>query len=79
MNIKNLDHWRNAAFLTGTGLVVAAEIVHAFDDDPGTRPWTDYLSRLPMPLLAPAAASFSTWLVLHLISARRKREAAAGK
>jgi len=68
-----IDHWRNAAFLAGTLLVIAAELVHAFDGDSGTRPWTDYLTQLPLPILVPAAVAFSVWLVLHLVSARIRK------
>jgi hypothetical protein len=69
----NSAHVRNGAFLLATLLAVAGELWNAFDDSPATRPWTDYLTELPLWVLAPLAVAFSVWLPLHLIEYRRRK------
>lgn len=65
---------RRAAFLTLTALAVILEVVFAFDDNPETLPWTDYLIRLPWWVLMPVAVGFAAWLPWHLWDAKRRKE-----
>jgi hypothetical protein len=66
-------HVRNSAFLTVTALAVAGELWAAFDADPGTRPWTDYLTQLPWWLLVPLSVAFAVWLPLHLFEFKARQ------
>lgn len=61
-------------FLSVTTIAVITELVYAFDGDKSTRPWTDYLIRLPWWVLVPVAVGFGAWLPLHLITEKRKKE-----
>ena len=60
------------AFLTVTAGAVAMELWYAFDGDPQTEPWTEYLIKLPWLVLVPVVVGFSIWLPWHLFDAKRK-------
>jgi hypothetical protein len=69
---RRWTHIRNALFLLATAAVVAVELLHAFDEDPGTRPWTSYLIAAPLWVVTPLSIGFGVWLVWHLLDARRR-------
>lgn len=60
-------------FLGGTAVVVGMELVAALDGDADTRPWTDYLTDLPGPVLALLVAALMAWLPIHLYRAWREK------
>lgn len=60
-------------FLGVTAVAVGAEIWAAFDGNPDTVPWTDYLVKLPWWVLIPGAVLFAGWLVYHLVTAKLRQ------
>lgn len=61
-------------FGAATATAVAMELWAAFDGDPDTVPWTEYLVKLPWWVLVPAALTLSIWLPIHLVLAKRRYE-----
>jgi len=61
-------------FLGVTAVAVGAEILAAFDGNPDTVPWTEYLTDLPWWVTIPAALVLSVWLPLHLLAAYRRKQ-----
>jgi hypothetical protein len=61
-------------FLTGTALVVAAELVASWDGNPDTVPWTELIvGALPGEVFVFLGGGFVCWLVVHFaIRYRRK-------
>lgn len=64
---------RNVVFITGTILLVVLEFVQGLDGDPGTRPWTFYLIKLPMWAVIVVPIVGGIVLALHLWWEKRQR------
>lgn len=50
------------------------ELWASFDRDPGTRPWTDYITDLPIEVVLAATGALIIWLPIHFWRAWSKKQ-----
>jgi hypothetical protein len=64
------------AFLSGTALILTAELWASFDDDPNTDPWTDLIvAYVPAEITFAAIGALALWLPIHFaIRYKRRRD-----